>query len=161
MLNRRFYQPINAAHLIILLKIMTTRILIVDNNKDSLEIIEQILINRLDCLIKTACSGRGALAQIERQAFDLLILDVMMPDIHGVEVCRLLTKNQRLSKPPVLLMSALPLSKTVSQTQQEINELDLVKEVLEKPFDHQELLDKVKAVLGNKFCLKNEATRNL
>ena len=139
---------------------MTTRILIVDNNKDSLEIIEQILTARLDCQVEIACSGRGALARVKRQSFDLLILDVMMPDIHGVQVCQLLTKDQRLKKPPVLLMSALPLTKAVSQTQQEIDELDLVKGVLEKPFSYKELLDKVKVILGKKCRLKKSGARN-
>jgi len=138
---------------------MAVNILVIDNNKDSLEIIEQILASRLDCQIETACSGRGALARVKRESFDLLILDVMMPDLHGVQVCQQITEDQRLTKPPVLLMSALPLSKAISQTQREIDELDLVKGVLEKPFGYQELLNKVKDILGDKYSPKNEATR--
>ena len=123
------------------------RILVVDNNKDIAEIIQEIVMGEFECRVEVAHSGRGALAKIARHKYDVLILDVMMPDLNGVEVCQKIVSDGELPKVPVILISALPLSSVIN-SQEEIKRLGIVKGVLEKPFDYGELLVKIREVVG-------------
>ncbi|NQV13192.1 MAG: response regulator [Parcubacteria group bacterium] len=125
------------------------RILVVDNNKDIAEIIQEIVASNLAGQIEVVHSGRGALAKITKRKYDLLILDVMMPDLNGVEVCQQIVGNDQLPEVPVILISALPLSSVIN-SQEEMKRLGIIKGVLEKPFDYDELLYKIREVVGGK-----------
>ena len=81
--------------------------------------------------------------------YDLLILDIMMPKISGLDVCDLMIKDEKLKNIPVLLISALPIASTSFQESLEkFKELKLIKDVLEKPFEIDNLVNKVKAIIG-------------
>lgn len=123
------------------------RILIVDNNKDIAEIIQEIATDELECRVDVVHSGRGALAKIAKHEYDVVVLDVMMPDLNGVEVCQRIARDNQLPSVPVILISALPLSSVIN-SQEEIKRLRIVKSVLEKPFDYGELLVKIREVAG-------------
>ena len=123
------------------------RILIVDNNKDIAEIIQEIVTAKFECQVDMVHSGRNALAKLGQRDYDVVVLDVMMPDLNGVEVCQKIVGDDRLSKVPVILISALPLSSVIN-SQEEIKRLGIVKSVLEKPFDYDELLVKIREVAG-------------
>jgi DNA-binding NtrC family response regulator len=64
------------------------RILIVDDEKDAREIIRNFLNRHIECSLQEASSGRQALELIDKQDFDLLLLDVKMPGISGVDVLK-------------------------------------------------------------------------
>ncbi len=66
---------------------MGNTILIVDDNQ-SLATLYQIVFERAEWSAGSASSGRDALASLEAGAPDVILLDIMMPDMDGVEVCR-------------------------------------------------------------------------
>ena len=88
----------------------------------------------------TASDGTRALAAIEAGRPDLLILDVMMPGIDGLTVCRVL-RAQR-SRLPILMLTAL------TQTADRVEGLDAgADDYLSKPFELDELLARIRALL--------------
>lgn len=81
------------------------RILVVDDSPDNLLLIQSILEGEEFALV-TAKDGTEALELAESQCFDLILLDVMMPDIDGFEVTRRLRDNPDLPYIPILLITA-------------------------------------------------------
>lgn len=80
-------------------------ILVVDDEKDIREILEYNF-RREGYEVLTACDGREALDIVQLSLPDLIILDVMMPEIDGFEVCRRLRDNPNTSALPVIVLSA-------------------------------------------------------
>ncbi|MCQ8182807.1 diguanylate cyclase [Methylomonas sp. SURF-1] len=81
-------------------------ILIVDDTPTNIQVLAENLIQ--DYRIKVAASGAAALAAIAAQgAPDLILLDVMMPEMDGYEVCRHLKANPQTSSIPVIFVTAL------------------------------------------------------
>jgi len=116
------------------------KILIVDDDDLNVEIIEEILDD--DFEFRSASNGTEAL---EIAAFflpDLILLDIMMPDIDGYEVCRQIRNNQKLSLTKIILLSAKQL---VS------DRLDGYRsgadDYISKPFDPEELIAKINVFL--------------
>lgn len=80
-------------------------ILIVDDEPNNLEVLKQILKN--DYRLVFARSGEEALRQAGKQQPDLILLDVMMPEMNGYTVCQSLKDDPRLIKIPVIFVTAL------------------------------------------------------
>ncbi|MEO5765266.1 MAG: SpoIIE family protein phosphatase [Casimicrobiaceae bacterium] len=81
-------------------------LLVVDDNEDNREILAARLAKLGYANVAWAADGREALDQIERSSFDLVLLDVMMPDIGGIEVLEALRAKGRLASLPVIMVSA-------------------------------------------------------
>jgi len=82
------------------------KILIVDDIAENLYIVEHVLRrNNYDTV--SANSGAKALQELERQTFDLILLDILMPDMDGFEVCARLQRNEMLREIPVIFLTAL------------------------------------------------------
>ena len=120
------------------------RILIVDDN----EMNRDILVTRLSTQgyeLTQAADGEEALAAAKEQLPDLILLDVMMPKIDGIEVCRRLKGDANLPFMPIILVTARGDSKDV------VAGLDAgADEYLVKPVDQMALLARVKSVLRQK-----------
>lgn len=84
---------------------MSKRILVVDDNPDSIMILRSILEGQ-GFTVATAQSGRAALDEIERQIPDLVLLDVMMPEMSGIEVLERIKTTHATSKVPVIMVTA-------------------------------------------------------
>jgi diguanylate cyclase (GGDEF)-like protein len=81
-------------------------ILIVDDLPTNIQILAESLM--ADYRIKVATSGKAALDVLEKQGLpDLILLDVMMPDMDGYEICRLLKQNPLTSGIPVIFVTAM------------------------------------------------------
>jgi len=80
-------------------------ILIVDDEEDSRLIIDNIL--NMDYEILFASSGTEALNILNSNKVDLILLDIMMPDINGYEVCKKIRANESTYNLPIILISAL------------------------------------------------------
>ena len=119
-------------------------ILIVDDTPTNIQVLAENLIN--DYRVKVAVSGEAALAAIAKQGLpDLILLDVMMPDMDGYEVCRRLKANPQTSAIPVIFVSAL------NDAADEERGLDLgALDYIVKPF----YLPVVKARIRNHIRLK-------
>ena len=85
---------------------MTARVLVVDDVPANVRLLEARLSAEYFDVV-TAMSGREALAICERAECDLVLLDVMMPDMDGLEVCRRLKSNPATHHIPVVMVTAL------------------------------------------------------
>ena len=89
--------------------------------------------------VVTENTGDGAMARIEREAFDLLVLDVMMPGVDGLTICR---EVRARGGPPVILLTARTLE------DDRVEGLDSgADDYVAKPFSPRELVARVAAVL--------------
>jgi DNA-binding response OmpR family regulator len=84
---------------------MPAKILIVDDDLQSLKLVG-LMLQRRGYTIVAARGGEQALAKAESDAPDLIILDVMMPDLDGLEVCRRLRSQPATSQIPVIIFTA-------------------------------------------------------
>src|ERR1700755_829730 len=85
---------------------MTARILVVDDVAANIKLLEaRLSAEYFD--VATAYSGVEALALCERAECDIVLLDVMMPDMDGFEVCRRLKSNPATHHIPVVMVTAL------------------------------------------------------
>ena len=93
--------------------------------------------------VERASSGRAALAAVERRRPDLIVLDVMLPDLDGFEVAKRLRQDQRAgTRVPVIFLTAR------DTTADKVEGLRLgVDDYVTKPFSIEELVERVKAVL--------------
>ncbi len=85
---------------------MTGTILVVDDNATNRTLLEELL-SAQGYKVITAADGQQALRQFARVKPDLVLLDVMMPDLDGFEVCRRLKNNAETRLTPVVLVTAL------------------------------------------------------
>ncbi len=85
----------------------TACVLVVDDIAENRDILERRLIRLGIGTIEQATNGREALAAIERRSFDLVLLDIMMPEMDGFEVLQHLKAQGRLTDLPVIVISAL------------------------------------------------------
>lgn len=84
---------------------MADRILIVDDDLDSLKLIG-LMLQRQGYDIIVANSGQQALGKAQADDPSLIILDIMMPDMDGYEVCRQLRKNPLTEPIPIIMFTA-------------------------------------------------------
>lgn len=81
-------------------------ILIVDDNEQNIELM-QAYLEELDCDTLSAYNGREALDVVEKNLPDLLLLDIMMPQMSGFEVCKRLKADSRTKDIPIIMVTAL------------------------------------------------------
>lgn len=85
---------------------MSRRVLVVDDDPRLLHIVVMYLgIEGYEVFMAT--NGEDGLAELERERPDLVILDIMMPGIDGIEACRRIRSNPETADLPVLMFSAL------------------------------------------------------
>lgn len=82
------------------------RVLIVDDSETNCRVLEALLYS-LEVETTTALGGHEALAKLAAEPFDVVLLDVMMPDLDGFEVCRRIKSDPRTQLVPVVLVTAL------------------------------------------------------
>lgn len=80
------------------------RILIVDDERQSIRTTQALLEKNMHEVI-VARDGREGLEKAKTEILDLIILDVMMPEIDGIKVCRTLKFDFRYSKIPIIILS--------------------------------------------------------
>jgi CheY-like chemotaxis protein len=90
-------------------KLQGKRILVVEDQPLVSELLTDLL--RLYDHPSQAKSGKDALEQIKQRAPDVILLDVNLPDMNGLEVARLVRENEKTSRIPILAMSANPMDK--------------------------------------------------
>jgi len=124
------------------------KILIIDDDMSAVTTLQALLQSQPDFSVDAAYGGREGLEKmIANPPYDLLILDIMMPDFSGIEVCKAMSVNDKLKNIPVLLASALPItSKELSELLEEFKALKVVKGALEKPFVLEDLLAEINKI---------------
>lgn len=114
------------------------RVLVIDDCQDNLLLMKLILQSE-GYKFSFATSGTEGLAELAKNQPDLIILDLMMPDISGLEVVRRLKNNCRWSSIPILLLTAN--ANLDNKDVQDVNALCY------KPYDINDLLLKIKSLL--------------
>jgi two-component system copper resistance phosphate regulon response regulator CusR len=100
--------------------------------------------------LKTAKDGASAKAMLQNADFDLLIMDVMLPDINGIELCRQIRLTN--TKTPILMLTAL------DQVQNKVSGLKAgADDYLVKPFHFSELLARIEALLRRQSVIVPES----
>ncbi len=84
---------------------VSKKILLVDDEKDTLEFLSYNL-EKEGYQVKTANNGKLAISKAQEFKPDLIILDVMMPEIDGIETCQELRKNPELNNPIIAFLTA-------------------------------------------------------
>lgn len=117
------------------------KILVVDDEPDVVRLVE-FRLQREGFEILTCSDGRSALDLLETEKPDLIVLDIMMPLMDGMEVLRQIRSHRATSRIPVIMLTA----KTASVTVDEARQL-WVSDYVMKPFDPEKLVTKVKKAL--------------
>ncbi|MFH1846298.1 MAG: response regulator transcription factor [Candidatus Omnitrophota bacterium] len=120
------------------------QILIVEDEKDIVEMIEYNL-HKEGYKTSSVFNGQDGVSLAEKQAPDLMILDLMLPDIDGFEVCKQIKQHEKTANIPIIMLTAK------SQESDKIVGLELgADDYMTKPFSPRELLARIKAVLRRK-----------
>jgi CheY-like chemotaxis protein len=114
------------------------KVLIVDDDADIVMMLVQVLQD--EGYAVRAAVGEEALALAVADQPDVILLDIMMPGMDGVEVCRRLRANPRSARAPVIAMSAS------HRLRERASQMD-VDGLLAKPFDLDELLANIERLL--------------
>ena len=120
---------------------MAPRILIVEDDPDIAELVARYL-GKAGFVIEQAASGRDALAAIAKRPPDLLVLDLMLPHVDGLEVCRSVRADDATAGLPVIMLTAR------AEESARIVGLELgADDYIAKPFSPNELVARVRALL--------------
>ena len=120
---------------------MKKKILLVDDEIDLLFFIKYRLESfGYEAIMST--TGEEALAWLEKNIPDLILLDISLPDVSGEEVCKQLKSNGKLKHIPVILYSA-----KASDISEEAKRV-CADDCMVKPFEAQDLLAKIKKLIG-------------
>jgi DNA-binding response OmpR family regulator len=115
------------------------QILVVDDVEDNLLLL-QMFLEAEGYGVETADNGSAAIAKVEASPPDLLLLDIMMPDMNGYEVTRHIRNDKALSI-PIMLVSAHDEANAIEGL--EIGADDFIR----KPIDFDELLTRIRAFI--------------
>lgn len=117
------------------------KILIVDDENDIIELLSYNL-GKEGFDVSSASDGEEALKKIRNETFDLAVLDLMLPGLQGIELCRILRNDPKTESLPIIMLTA------------KVEELDRIlglemgaDDYITKPFSPRELVSRVKAVL--------------
>lgn len=121
---------------------MAQTILIVDDNPDSVAIMRSILEHR-GYQVYVAASGTEALQVVSKEALDLVLLDVMMPEMSGIEVLQQIKDNAQTGRLAVILVTAKTHDEDVMAGYQYGADYYIT-----KPFTAKQLLYGIDLVLG-------------
>ena len=123
---------------------MSKSILIIEDTLDTLELLQTIFKGE-GYEVKTATTGEYALEALDKEQFDAVILDIMLPRIDGFEVLHRMKSNPKTRKIPVVALTAFNVPKIVQRCQDAG-----VDETILKPFESTDLLARVNKILEKK-----------
>lgn len=119
----------------------TKKILVVDDEPDIVELVSYNL-KKEGFEIIAALDGEDALAKIKNHSFDFVILDLMLPGLQGMELCRIVRNDPKTKNIPIIMLTAK------GEEIDRILGLEIgADDYMAKPFSPRELVARVKAVL--------------
>lgn len=123
------------------------KILVVDDEPANVELLMGLLSKKYD--VETAANGKEAFAKVKYFSPDLILLDVIMPEINGYEVCRQLKNDQKTMNIPIVMVTCL------TERDDRIKAIEAgADDFLSKPIDWIELGARVKSLLRIKQYLE-------
>jgi DNA-binding response OmpR family regulator len=131
---------------------MTHNVLVIEDQEDIAELVK-LHLKDIDCRVKLAFDGVTGLAEAQSKSYDLIVLDVMLPGIDGLEICKRL--RAKSSYTPILMLTS------------KSSELDRVlglelgaDDYLTKPFSIMELTARVKAIFRRVSAIATGTTNS-
>jgi signal transduction histidine kinase/ligand-binding sensor domain-containing protein/AraC-like DNA-binding protein len=126
-----------------------SHILLVEDNEDLLNYIQPILSKRYQ--VSVAHNGVEAVEQVKNEEFDLIISDVMMPKMNGLELCKFLKENNETNYIPIILLTAK------SSMDDMIEGAETGADAyITKPFNLTYLFARIDQILGSRQILRNK-----
>ena len=120
---------------------MATRVLIVEDDRDIADLVARYL-GKAGFGTEVIASGREALASIAAHPPDLLVLDLMLPQVDGLEICRAVRTNAKTNAIPIIMLTAR------AEESDRIVGLELgADDYIAKPFSPNELVARARALL--------------
>ena len=121
---------------------MNDRILVIEDDQEIQELIKQFLMVQ-QYTVEVASDGLEGMKQFNKQSFDLILLDVMMPNLNGFEVAKMIRSQSNV---PVIMLTAL------EEEQDQVKGFDLgIDDYITKPFSFHVLIRRVEAVLRRSY----------
>ena len=118
-----------------------TRILVVEDDRDIAELVGRYL-EKAGFAVDLLSSGREALATIVERPPELLVLDLMLPQVDGMEICRAVRANEKTAAIPIIMLTAR------AEESERIVGLEIgADDYIAKPFSPNELVARVRALL--------------
>ena len=117
------------------------RVLIIEDDRDIVELVRYNLANE-GFQVNAALDGSSGLSSLKKTPPDLLLLDLMLPKISGLEICREVRKDESLNRLPILMLTAR------GDEADRVVGLEMgADDYVTKPFSPRELIARVKALL--------------
>jgi len=124
------------------------RILVVDDNRSLVRVLERVLESE-GFEVLTALDGPQGLRKARDEKPDLIILDVIMPDMDGYEVCRRLRRDRDTARIAVLMLTRLDLKRFTSPDHERVEGVEAGPiDYLSKPVTAKGLVDRVRDLLS-------------
>ena len=132
-----------------------TSILIIEDDKDIVEMLS-FHLKKNNYTILYSYNGEDGLTKARENNPDLILLDLMLPGIHGLDVCRIIKSDQKTKNIPIIMLTAMG------------QEYDIVKgletggdDYITKPFSLDIISARIKAVLRRSNIKKDELTKSI
>ncbi len=123
--------------------------MIVGDNRNNLLIQESLIVEHLpDCKVLSYDTAEYALKMADTHSFDGAVIDIHMPDINGIEICRSLKANQSTQKVPVMLVSSVEADPVLKTKGLEAGADDFIT----WPVDNDEFVARIRAMLRIKHA---------
>jgi len=119
---------------------MAKKILIIEDEKDIRDLLEHYL-KREGYVVQGAGDGELGLHKISRERFDLLILDLMLPQMDGLEICRSVRSNPQTAALPIIMLTA-----KTEETDRVVGLEMGADDYITKPFSPREVVARVRAL---------------
>ncbi|MBW1972593.1 MAG: response regulator [Deltaproteobacteria bacterium] len=123
------------------------KILLVDDDPDLVEAVTIILESKNYDVI-AAYGGIEGLEKAKKENPDLIVLDVMMPDKDGYEVCKELKADPEYSKIPILLLTAVASRISTTRYTQQMGLETEADDYIDKPVEPKVLVERIETLLG-------------
>ncbi|MDD5422493.1 MAG: response regulator [Candidatus Omnitrophota bacterium] len=122
---------------------MGKMILVVDDEPDIMDV-ATVRLRHLGYEIVPAADAEEALVVLQKDVPDLILLDLLLPNMQGDELCKKLKSDNKFKNIPIILFTASAIRTSLPEKVKEIGADDCIL----KPFEPQELLSKVKKFIG-------------
>ncbi|MFY0607711.1 MAG: response regulator [Cyclobacteriaceae bacterium] len=133
---------------------MESTILIVDDNEDILFYLQDHFRQTFN--VQIASNGKQALKKCLDEHIDMVVSDVMMPEMDGFELCEKIKEDERINHIPIILLTAR------NSTEQKVKGYEKGADAyIGKPFEMHELQTRMDALLANRKTLLNKIRKNI
>jgi two-component system alkaline phosphatase synthesis response regulator PhoP len=126
---------------------MAKKILLVDDDPDLVEAVSTILESK-GYAVAVAYGGVEGLKKVKTENPDLIVLDVMMPDKDGYEVCKELKADKKYRSIPVLLLTAVVSNIPTTKYTHQMGKDTEADDYMDKPVEPNELVKRIEALIS-------------